>query len=539
MHFWVREPKNVTGDDITGTVRMLLESGDDRMLKTKDGVILQPQPHDDPDDPLNWPLWRRDLALLVIGLYSFIIGGMTPILAPVMSTLEVEFSRPLKDLTYLVGAFMFALGVGAIFFAPTAVLFGKRPVYILSQVILVASLGWAAGSKSFGSLLGARILSGIAGSPAEALPSATIAEIYFAHERAYRTGIYTLLLLGGKNLVPMVSGFIANGTDNWNWIFGVVCIITGVLCLATFLFVHETWWDRTPIPDKQSQTETAAAKLVRLKLGRPSFEGEHHVDDLISEKPKERKPYFKNLALYSGLKSKDKWIHIFLRPFLLFLYPPVLFSSLHYSLAVVWLSVIAETISTIFRNDPYNFPQTTIGLLYLGTFIGGCLGSAVAGKCSDLIVQWMSRRNNGVYEPEFRLVMIIPVAITISIGLMGFGWSTFNSDLWIVPTVFLGFLGFGTSLASTVSITYCVDCYRIHAAEALVSLNFLKNTLGLVFSIFVPTFLERSGPRTSYVVYGCIELGICLLAIPIYHFGKVIRLYCDEHDYMKHLYTNA
>lgn len=537
MHFWVREPKDKPGDVVTGTVRMLLDEGEDRVLKTKNGIVLQPQPHDDPNDPLNWPLWRRDLALLVIGLYSFIIGGMTPLLAPVMSQLETEFSRPLKDITFLVGAFMFALGVGAIFFAPTAMLLGKRSVYVISQLILIASLGWAAGAKSFGSLLGARILSGISGSPGEALPSATIAEIYFAHERAYRTGIYTLLLLGGKNLVPMVAGFIANGTGSWHWIFGVACIITGILCLATFLFVHETWWDRAPVPDRQSQCETAAAKLVRLKHGRPSFEGEHQALELSPPGTKERKPFFRNLALYSGLKSRSSWFHVFLRPFVLYVYPPVLFSALHYSLAVVWLSVIAETISTIFTNDPYNFPQTTVGLLYVGTFVGGCLGSAVAGKVSDIAVRWMCRKNAGVYEPEFRLIMIVPVAVTISIGLIGFGWSTFDQNLWIVPTIFLGLLGFGSSLASTVAITYCVDCYRLYAAEALVSMNFLKNVLGLVFSIFVPPFLESSGSQVSFVVYGCIELGLCLLTIPMYHFGKIARAYCDEHNYVQNLYA--
>ena len=43
--------------------------------------------------------------------------------------------------------------------------------------------------------------------------------------------------------------------------------------------------------------------------------------------------------------------------------------------------------------------------MYVSPFIGGVLGTAVAGKVSDVIVQYMSRRNGGVYEPEFRLVM--------------------------------------------------------------------------------------------------------------------------------------
>ena len=29
-------------------------------------VVLIPQPSNDPNDPLNWPLWQRDLVLLLL-----------------------------------------------------------------------------------------------------------------------------------------------------------------------------------------------------------------------------------------------------------------------------------------------------------------------------------------------------------------------------------------------------------------------------------------------------------------------------------------
>lgn len=49
---------------------------------TADGkTILEPQPDDTPNDPLQWPLWRRNAALLSLGFYCLVGGGMTPILA--------------------------------------------------------------------------------------------------------------------------------------------------------------------------------------------------------------------------------------------------------------------------------------------------------------------------------------------------------------------------------------------------------------------------------------------------------------------------
>lgn len=108
--------------------------------------------------------------------------------------------------------------MGSVIASPTAILFGKRPVYLASAIVFIATSIWCAASPSFESLLAARVFQGMAVSPVECLPSATIAEIFFLHERAYRIGIYTLLLLGGKNLVPLVSAAVI-GAFGWRWTF--------------------------------------------------------------------------------------------------------------------------------------------------------------------------------------------------------------------------------------------------------------------------------------------------------------------------------
>ena len=182
------------------------------------------------------------------------------------------------------------------------------------------------------------------------------------------------------------------------------------------------------------------------------------------------------LKPYSGRLSKDNWFKVALRPFILYAYPSVLWSAMVYSLSVGWLIVISESVAHIYReSDSYNFTALQTGLVYISPFIGGILGTAVAGKVSDVIVRYMSRKNDGVYEPEFRLVMGIPVALCTTIGLMGFGWSAEERNAWIVPTIFFGIISFGCTLGSTTAITFCVDSYRQYAGEALVTLNFSKS----------------------------------------------------------------
>ena len=188
------------------------------------------------------------------------------------------------------------------------------------------------------------------------------------------------------------------------------------------------------------------------------------------------KTYKQTLKPWNGRLRHEKWHLVALRPFILFAYPSILWSTLVYSLSIGWLIVLSESVSEIYKSkDTYNFTSLQAGLVYISPFIGGVIGTAVAGKLSDVIVRFMSRRNGGVYEPEFRLVMAIPVAISTCIGLMGFGWSAEERDNWIVPTVFFGIISFGCSLGSTTSITFAVDSYRQYAGEALVTLNFSKS----------------------------------------------------------------
>jgi MFS family permease len=143
---------------------------------------------------------------------------MTPILAAGFNDVAETYDVTPQRVALTTGLFMMGLGLGSVIASPTAILFGKRPVYLFSAILFILSAVWCVLAPSFTHLIVARILQGAALSPVECLPSATIAEIFFLHERAFRVGIYTLLLLGGKNLVPLVSAAIINSLE-WRWVF--------------------------------------------------------------------------------------------------------------------------------------------------------------------------------------------------------------------------------------------------------------------------------------------------------------------------------
>lgn len=271
-----------------------------------------------------------------------------------------------------------------------------------------------------------------------------------------------------------------------------------------------------------------------------------HYTNRLREKP--RITYLQTLSPWNGRIHRDHWLKVAARPFILFAYPAVLWSAMVYSLSVGWLIVLSESVAYIYqRRETYNFTPLQTGLIYISPFVGGILGTGVAGKVSDIIVRYMTRRNGGIYEPEFRLVMSLPIAVCTTAGLMAFGWSAEIHDSWVVPTVFFGLISFGCCLGSTTSITFVVDSYRQYAGEALVTLNFSKSEHlffwprfalspltsafstdifdGMIFSLFLVDWLEKDGSRTVFLALGGIQLGCLLFSIPMYIYGKRARMW--------------
>lgn len=103
------------------------------------------------------------------------------------------------------GSCIAAIAAGSLVCNAAAVKFGKRPVYIATTVGLAVSAFWAAESKSFGSMAGARTFQGFCMAPFEALIPASVADVWHVHERGFRMAIFNLGVLGGINLAGPIG----------------------------------------------------------------------------------------------------------------------------------------------------------------------------------------------------------------------------------------------------------------------------------------------------------------------------------------------
>ncbi|KAL2826465.1 major facilitator superfamily domain-containing protein [Aspergillus cavernicola] len=454
-----------------------------------------------PNDPLAWPAWRRDAVLLAVGFNSFLTAALSPILATGFPEIAEVFGVSLQQVSFTIGVYMLGLGAGAVIWSPTATLFGRRPVYIGASVLLIASCAWAAVSPSYASLIISRLVQGLSASPGEFLVSVTISEIYKPQERGFRLGIFMLLLAAGKSLSPLIGAAVIQGLG-WRWVMWISTIASGVSFLLLFVFGRETYW-------------------VRDQDIEPHNPGHVYTDDLRICPPQK---FRQTLQLWNGRLHHASWGSLAYKPLRLLKSLPLLWSAAVYALSLGCIAILAETIAHLFQSvGGYGFTPIQTGLLYISPLIGTVLGSVVGGKISDILACMKAYRNNGIYEPESRLVMIIPVLLSTTIGLAGYGWSIESGDHWIVPTVCFGLIYFGCILGSTVAVAFCLDCHKSSAIEAQVVLSVMKNSHGVAFSLFIVDWVKASGPRDTFLTLAGIHLVFLLTTVPMYVFGKRVR----------------
>ena len=62
------------------------------------------------------------------------------------------------------------------------------------------------------------------------------------------------------------------------------------------------------------------------------------------------------------------------------------------------------------------FTQAETGYTYAAAFFGGLVGFVLSGFMSDWSAKFLTRLNKGVYEPEFRIILVIPQMIVGCLG---------------------------------------------------------------------------------------------------------------------------
>ncbi|KAJ5742049.1 hypothetical protein N7533_011458 [Penicillium manginii] len=428
-------------------------------LLARHGTLdLDPIPDMNDADPYNWSTWRKTLNLSLVVFHAMIGLFTAASIQSAFVNISADLGVSMQRTSYLVSLFIAVLGGAPLFWRPLSNRFGRRPIFLISLICaLVGNIGCAE-SHSYATMGLCRAITAFFISPAAAIGSAVVAEVFFKKDRARCMGYWTLMVTIGVPIAPFLFGFAVMRVG-YRWIYWTLAIVNGIQFIVYLLFGSESLYLRN---------ETARSNVTSVKESMFKF---RRIDP-------------------APLRLWD-----FIQPLSYVMKPCVMIPAAAYAMIFLWGSIMLTIeIPQIF---PEQFEMNTqqVGLHFLGIIIGSVLGEQVGGLISDRWMQLRQKKGGQYPEPEYRLwlsyighVLTVcgVVVFCVQLGKAGDKWN-------ITPIIGAAIAAGGNQIVTTINITYAVDCYRTDAASVGVFITFVRQIWGFIGPFWFPQMFETVG----------------------------------------------
>lgn len=522
------------GAPTVGTVTLILEDGE---------TVLLPTPSADPKgdvpesglhassltpmiDPLNLPKWRKWTMTILISIYGcnavVLASGLGPIFPLIQRDYPGQEARTNDLLTYPT----LFMGIGNLLAMPLTDVIGRRPVFVVSNLVLALTSVWCAYSGSLGSHIAARNIMALAAGQSEALLPLMIQEIHFLHERARKLAWFIFIQNFTVGIFFFTSNYMVSAWG-WRWWYGFFAIFNAVVFVIAVPLVSESRFlrpdsaatgrihanDSSP-EDGDSRSNSKGPIRITTKHGvvlDPERYGEAS--------------WTHSMKLYSKVGS---WRQIpgFYLDFLRGFGHPILLWLLMLNGAYLGLYIFqASTFATILLQPPFSFQFNSLGYVQGAQVFVCMLFLPFLGYGGDRIIKVLSNRNGGIYRPEYRLPPLAVPCIATVICAIIYGQTAAFPTKWhwsgvavSYNVIFFGFLG-----ANIVGLTYAADSFPVKIAPSFVVICTGRGFISFGVSYGVLPAIKTMGYDGTMTMLGALCGGLALLAVPIYFVGPQLR----------------
>ncbi len=378
--------------------------------------------------------------------------------------------------------------------------------------------------------MGCRVVHAFGSGVCEALPVQLVNDIFFLHERGKRLGYYTVCLCLGST-GPLYAGYMLAGGLSWRLFFWVEFAFAGALFVLAFIFVEETAYHRTEVMAMEAAAAanlaSAAAKTedAAVATAAETTPDDRSGSSLPSYVPARKTP-LEQLKFWGVWEKDSEFFLMMARSFTYFLVPQVFWVVTTYG---IYIGLGALSFNFIFplkiTKDPYNWSETSSGLIAVASLIGFMLATPFAPS-SDLLAARLTRRNGGIRESEMRLGAMLPALLLAPTGLIIFGFTAERNLHWIGYFAGVAITQFSAYFYFTFTLAYAIDSYNANISEMLIAMNLGKQAISFGMGIDLLDWITEHGYAVMIAgVFGAVLLANNLTLFVFMAYGKRIRIY--------------
>lgn len=511
------------------------------LLVSKDGEVRRiPVPSNDPNDPLNFKPWQK-YALVFCCCWFSIMGlsmasGLGAILSVFMEMYMAE-GYTASQVVLLITLPTLCIGLGNYIILPLSLAFGRRPVFLVAMVILLASTIGAATQNSYNGHLATRIIQGLSTGASESLLPLMLSEVTFLHERSRIFGLYWMVQNALSSILNLSASYL-NSSLGWRWYYWIFVITVSVGIVIAYLFAFETQFTRPIasldgqlivtdefgvthiVPDSEAQE--FLANLQASGINPAALDPSSPSDGAAVS---ERKSYLQLIRPWS--KPHPHPVRVILRSWMQMvvslLSPGLLYAVLTSAVVLGCAVAISLTYDAVFLG--YGWPAKDIGLINIGGVIGALLGMLYCTFSAEPFVLWMAKRNRGVHTPEHHLLTLAPPAVIGFAMLFLYGWTAEGGSTWWGPYMAWTLFEYAFTAVIIISTTFASEAAVHYPGPALVVVVGTKNLVSFGLSYGLTPMVAEHGYKWAFGVLAGIYMAVFLLGIPVYMYNGRFRAY--------------
>ncbi|KAK8868484.1 major facilitator superfamily transporter [Apiospora arundinis] len=359
-------------------------------------VELVPQPSDDPEDPLNWPMWRKNLNYLALVYMTALIGVLKTIFVSVNGPIAIRNGVSYTAAVALTGVPLMVSALTGALSLVVARLFGKRPVYLVSTAFLWIGVVWGSQTVgSFGQNMASRVFQGIGWGAFETLVLGSLQDTFFEHELEPRIIITNVIAVATTWGGPLLGGVASAGAMGFAVQYQILNAFLAIGVLLMIFGAPETAFDQVAA-GAGSPLDTTQGQGSRFPSVNLSLDALKRYMDTMKPWSYETRGTKLTLALQVPRAMVAPTVGLV---FVVTLLPQ----------AALWS--FASALSMFFSVMPYMASTGAVGALLTGPAL---LAPGVIGALGS--AYFLKR-----FTPKVHVGLIGASTVLVSIGLLGFG----------------------------------------------------------------------------------------------------------------------
>lgn len=434
---------------------------------------------------------RKHLITFLLGLTAITSPLTATIYFPLLPLLSSHYGVSTQAINLTIAIYIIFQALSPAIFATLSDSLGRRIIFLLTLTLYVLSnLGLALEQNSYAALLALRAFQSLGASATFAVSYGVVADLCVPAERGKMIGPVSMALNLGTCVGPVVGGWIAFKSGDYDWVFWFLFIVGAVLLVAVGGFLPETarnvvgngsmeagrWWEmtwgrcvldwsrRTPRTRMKSKTEREC-----MRNGMDESEGGtigDRVDRAIQAKKR-----FRSLNPLPCLR-------------IIFWKDAAQVLWVHGSYYMVDYSIQASIPPSY--KDIYHFNELEIGLSYLPRGAGIILGGYVNGRMMDRNYEITATqighqidRDCGDNINQFPIEKARTrgswyLLGVLSLVLIGYGWALDQRSHVSVPLILQFVQGFLGTCIYTISNTLLVDVFPENPSTAAAAASIIR-----------------------------------------------------------------